>query len=285
MFAFRPARFAPCFFFCAVLAVIATVRAQDLPAGGTWSLERLSTTTAQFAIRMHTATSDMEEDHSIPIASITGLSADALERSGTTHFQIVRDAGTLDCEGSLRNGNGGGTFAYIPSSRFVQELARRSLAAPTPLQQLQLTVGNVTLAYVDELRAAGFRPSTADLVRLMQHGVTADFVHEITAAGLHPSSIDDLVKVRDHGVTSQYVQGLTKAGFHLSSVDDAVRLRDHGVTVDYVNGLISRNLRPSAEECVRLMDHGVSLAYIDRLRAHGYHPSIDELIRLRDSGV
>ena len=52
-----------------------------------------------------------------------GLSiAQATGSGAAVNFQIVRDAGTLNCEGWFKNGSGSGHFTFTPNQSFANEM-------------------------------------------------------------------------------------------------------------------------------------------------------------------
>src|SRR5215216_1914419 len=107
-------------------------------------------------------------------AELRGLTqAQMMSSGGQVQFQIVRDAGTLNCEGWFRDGRGSGHFVFSANPGFVAELKKRGFASPTDSQQFSLAVHEVSLAFIDELRAQGYEQPTVDqLVRMGQHGVS-----------------------------------------------------------------------------------------------------------------
>ena len=275
-------------FLIALMAVCpAVVRAGELPYNGTWTIQKLSASMVQFGVRARTANDTYEDDHSVPLSRLSGLSGNALAGSGDVKFDVVSDAGTLHCEGSVRNGNGGGTYAYEPNSRFGAALTQRAMNTPSPQEQYRMTLGGVTLAFIDTLRAQGYHPTTDAIIELVDHGVDENYVRGLAAAGLRLNSTDELVRARDHGVTVEYVKAMSDAGYRTTNVDELIRMRDHGVDAAFVRGLQAAGLRAiSADELVEARDHGVSADFIAGLDKAGYHiTSVEELVRLRDHGV
>jgi hypothetical protein len=99
---------------------------------------------------------------------LRGLTTSQLSSySGPVKFQLVRDAGTFNFEGELRNGRGTGFFTFDPDSRFPQQLASRGYEQPTAKQQFWLALSDIGYAMLDELRAEGYeRPSVSQLVKM-----------------------------------------------------------------------------------------------------------------------
>ena len=58
-------------------------------------------------------------------SELRGLPSNLSSYSGPAKFQLIRDAGTFNFEGELRDGRGTGFFTFSPDSRFPQQLASR----------------------------------------------------------------------------------------------------------------------------------------------------------------
>jgi hypothetical protein len=255
---------------------------------------------------------------SSPVAlSDAGIPADRLRGPvGPVTFRMQREPGTFDCTGSAGEGSGAGQFRYEPSAKFDDALASRGLARPTFQQSLELAIAGATLGFVDQLRASSQHATTADIVRVVQHGVNPKYIAELAALGYRTSSLDELVRLRDHGVTPDFVRAIQAAGYRDLSAGDLVRLvdhgvgeryiaemraagytkvtadelitlRDHGVTPRYIGDLGAAGYKNlGASDLITLRDHGVSAAFVGRLKSHGYaNLSVHDLIRLRDSGI
>src|SRR2546430_566059 len=110
----------------------------------------------------------------VPLSQLVGLSEADMRGAGVTvHFKIVRSAGTLDCEGWFASGKGSGHFTYQPNPAFVSELTKRGIDGPPPTawEQFQMTMADVGLELVDELKRQGYdRPTAGLLARMATHG-------------------------------------------------------------------------------------------------------------------
>jgi hypothetical protein len=258
---------------------------QTPPTSGAWTLNRTSDGQADVELSIRTANSSWNYGNTESFDEFHGLDQHALDGSGATvHFSIVRDPGSFVCDGWVAHGGGGGTFTYAPSATFASELAARGMGTLTPMDQFRMTMSTVTLAYIDELRKAGYKPSATQLISMMDHGVSRRYVEGLFAIGYHPGTVDDLIRMRDHGVSLDFLTAMHSAGI-TPSADEAIQMRDHGVSADFVGEMKQEGYQPSIDQLIRLRDHGVSAAYVARLKKAGYHPTIDDLIRLRDAGI
>jgi hypothetical protein len=154
----------------------------------------------------------------VPLRQLDGLAAAAWHGSGVVvHFRIVRDAGTLACDGWFDRGKGSGHFEYTPSTQFVADLARRGIGAPTSKQQFQMTMANLGIDLVDELAREGYeRPSVDDLTRMATHGVDRTYLLSLDSAHYRLGSPAALIRTRDHRRRSRLHRGAGRGGIQES---------------------------------------------------------------------
>ena len=83
-------------------------------------------------------------------------------------FQLIRDAGTFNCEGWFKDGKGSGHFVFSASPAFAAELQRRLAEQHAPYHELeeeQTSLETVYLKAMGEAPAANFaRTSQPDAV-------------------------------------------------------------------------------------------------------------------------
>jgi hypothetical protein len=279
---------------CAALILgIAPANAAGTATAGRWAITTRGDDPTHVQLRLEYSDSSesgwSNSSHSsdVPVAE-AGLPPDRLRGAiAPVNFQIQREPGTFSCTGSAGEGSGAGRFTYAPSARFDDALSGRGLGRPTYRQSLELAMVGATLAFVDQLRAAGAHATLAELLRVMQHGVTPKYVADLASLGYRVGSLDQLVRLRDHGVSIEFIRAVQAAGYAQVTAEQLVTLRDHGVTPRYIGELARAGYKNlSADDLIALRDHGVSVAFVDRLRAHGYaNLSIRDLIRLRDAGI
>ncbi len=226
----------------------------------------------------------------IPIARLSGLTPAQITSvsGGQVRFQLVRDAGTLDCEGWFKDGQGSGHFVFTPNARFASDLKTRGYDAPTSEHQFMMAIHDVDLSLIDELRAQGFQqPALGQLVRMGTHGVRLEYVKELYGLGYRLKSVDELVRMVDHGVSLRYIRNLAALGYERLSVEELVRAADHGVSSEYIRNVQSAGYgRLAIDEFVRMADHGVNSKYMLALSELGYKQlPVEQLIKLADHGV
>ena len=148
-----------------LLATVPSAALAQSADRGTWQIyfepsrERVQLTVQHYedGFRRHGMTS-----FGVRPAALRGLPPSQLSSyNGPVSFRLVRDAGTFNFEGQLREGHGTGFFTFSPDPRFPQQLASRGYERPTSDQQYWLALHDVSYAMLDELRAEGYEDRDA----------------------------------------------------------------------------------------------------------------------------
>jgi len=150
---------------------------------------------------------------SFPVKGFLGLSRAQMDspRGAMTRFQMVRDAGTLACEGYFKQGNGAGTFTFSQDSGFISEMRKLGYSGLNPEMLFSMAAHNVSLDYVHGLRAANAAPSSADeLISMRIHGVSIEYIQELGTLGYRNLKAGELVTMRIHGVTTDFIRELNQ---------------------------------------------------------------------------
>ncbi|HVG17658.1 MAG TPA: hypothetical protein VNI02_01295, partial [Blastocatellia bacterium] len=167
---------------------------------------------------------------------LQGLSQAQIMSAGSqVRFQIVRDAGVLNCEGWFKDGRGSGHFTFAANPSFVSELKRRGYDEPTERQMFHMATSGMTLAFLDELKAQGYAQATLEqIVRMGTHGVTIEYVRDLKSLGYNLQSVDQVTRMVDHGVSIEFIRELIALGYKDVSAEMLVRTVDHGVTPEFI---------------------------------------------------
>lgn len=198
-------------------------------------------------------------------------------------FNITRDAGRIDCEGYIKDGEGAGIFRFSPDAQFPKAMSALGFNGIDDEMQFAMAVHDVSLEFAKSIKAEKLSGLTTDMLLAFRiHGVTPQFIREIRAAGLTADDSDKLVAFRIHGVTPGWVSDVRKWGLKVSE-DELIAFRIHGVTPAFiasVEKLGYKNL--SADQLVAMRIHGVTPEYITDMKARGLkNLTIDQLVNLR----
>ncbi|MGI8961073.1 MAG: hypothetical protein ACR2IV_15170 [Bryobacteraceae bacterium] len=175
-------------------------------------------------------------------------------------FTIARDAGTIEGEGFLKNGEGAGLFTFNPDERYTREMQSLGFSGISAGEQLAFAIHDVSLAFARQMKSLGIQGVDADkLMAFRIHGVSPQFINDLRAAGLAVSDADKLIAFRIHGVTPEYVRGLQRLGYSHPDSDQLVAMRIHGVTPEYIENLRSHGMRNlTLDQLVSLRIQGIN---------------------------
>jgi len=273
---------------CVILLVIKT-RASD-PGNdvhrGSWAISKSDEPgKVEFALMEHRHDGNSNHQSNWPMSSFPGVDFSKAGRQDV-HFTISRDAGKIDCEGYLQDGEGAGVFHFQPDPNYPREM--QSLGFPVDDQkQYAMAVHDVSLAFAREMKGEHLSDLDTDkLIAFRIFGVDKAFIDSLRAEGLKISDADKLVAFRIHGVTAQMVRSLRQAGYSPDE-DTLVAMRIHGATPEWMDQLKQRGYdHVELQKLIAFRIHGVSPEFIQKLQGLGYsHPDPDELITMRIHNV
>ena len=202
------------------------------------------------------------------------------------HFTIARDAGKIDCEGFLKDGEGAGIFHFQPDSNYPNQM--QALGFPIDDEkQFSMAVQDVSLEFARQMKNEHLTGLDADkLIAFRIFHVDKDFIEALRKEGLNISESDKLVAFRIHGVTAQMIHSLHQAGYRPDE-DTLIAMRIHGATPEWMSELKQRGYdHIELEKLIAFRIHGVSPDFIQKLQGLGYsHPEPDQLITMRIHNV
>lgn len=276
--------FAACVIFFAVKNRAADVHSEV--RSGDWTISKSDEPAkVEFSLieRHHGGMSSHESDW--PASSFQGVDFSKPGRQDV-HFTITRDAGKLDCEGFLNDGEGAGLFHFQPDPSYPREM--ESLGFPIDGEkQYGMAIQDVSLAFARQMKGEHLSGLDADkLVAFRIFRVDADFIEGLRAEGLKTSDSDKLVAFRIHGVTPQMIRSLHQAGY-TPDEDTLIAMRIHGATPEWMEQLKRRGYdHVDLQKLIAFRIHGVSPEFIGKLQGLGYsHPDPDDLIAMRIHNV
>src|SRR6185437_881973 len=144
-----------------ITALFAVSAAAQQAFSGQWLTDRVDGGNVQLQLRYErdgNGSYYSSWSHTEPLAALQGLNPADLASStgGKVQFKLVRDAGAFDCEGWARDGNASGHWTFQPNPSYVAALRQRGLSEPVPSEQFEMAMADVTLSFVDELKADGY---------------------------------------------------------------------------------------------------------------------------------
>lgn len=197
-------------------------------------------------------------------------------------FTITRDAGKIECEGFLNDGDGAGIFHFHPDANYAGEMQKLGFTVDGE-KQYGMALQDVSLEFARQMKNEHLADLDADkLIAFRIFDVNAAFIGDLRSAGVKASDSDKLVAFRIHGVTPLMVRALHQAGYSPDE-DTLIAMRIHGATPEWMSELKKRGYdHVELEELIAFRIHGVSPEFIDKLQELGYrHPEPDQLVAMR----
>jgi len=220
-----------------------------------------------------------------PVSSFSGLDISKPGRQDV-RFTVSRDAGKIECEGFLNNGEGAGVFHFSPDPNYSGQMKSLGFSVDEE-KQFSMAVQDLSLEFARQMKNEHLTDLDADkLIAFRIFNVNVAFMEDLRAAGLKVSDSDKLVAFRIHGVTPQMIRSLHQAGYSPDE-DTLIAMRIHGATPEWVEQLKKRGYdHVELEKLIAFRIHGVSPEFIEKLQGLGYsHPEPDELIAMRIHNV
>ena len=272
------------FAFCLIFAVVKN-RAAEIRSGD-WTIRKSDEAgKVEFSLMEHHRGGNSNHESDWPASSFAGVDFSKSGRQDV-RFTIARDAGKIDCEGFLNDGEGAGIFHFQPDPNYAVEMRKLGFDMDEE-KQYSMAVQDVSLEFARQMKNEHLSDLDTDkLVAFRIFRVDSAFIADLRAAGLKTSDSDKLVAFRIHGVTPQMIRSLHQAGYSPDE-DTLVAMRIHGATPEWMEELKKRGYdHVDLEQLIAFRIHGVSPEFIEKLQGLGYkHPDPDELVAMRIHNV
>jgi hypothetical protein len=226
---------------------------------------------------------------------LQGLTREQARADGPVHFSLVREAGTIECEGSFRGGKGSGTFRFTPNQSFVSAMKARGFDFEKDYSMMfgddrdhenrlfAATTLNVTTALADDLLSADFgKLETEDLFKAAIFKVDSRFMREMKESGFPGLGMEELVKARIFKVDANFVREAARMGFDKEPFESLIKMRIFKVTPEFVAEVRGEGLNDlSVEDLVKMKIFKIDADFIRRAKADGTPLEVEELVQKR----
>ena len=225
-------------------------------------------------------------------ADLQGLSREQALSGGPVKFSLVREAGTIDCEGSFQNGKGSGTFRFTGNQSFVTAMKSRGFdfEEKTSTDErdwesklFAATALNVTTALADDLLSADFgKLDVDDLFKAAIFKIDSTFMREMKASGYPNLGFEELVKARIFKIDAEFVRQVTQMGFEKEPFESLVKMRIFKVTPEFIAEARNEGLTNlSVEDLVKMRIFKIDSEFIRRAKADGVPLEVEKLVQKR----
>ncbi len=228
---------------------------------------------------------------SFAYSDLQGLTPDQAQ-NGRVTFRLVREAGTVECEGTFVNGKGNGTFRFTPDPSFLGAMSARGFdftrsdskhREAAEERQFSAALLNVTTALADDLKSVDLGPlDVDDLFKAAIFKVDSKFMAEMKASGFPDLKMEDLVKARIFNIDANYVQQVHQMGFSDKGFEGLVKFRIFKVTPEFLNELRAQGFNNlSSEEIVKFRIFNIDPDFIRRAKAEDPSVTVEQMVQMK----
>lgn len=226
-------------------------------------------------------------------SDLQGLSHEQALGGGSVRFSLVREAGTIDCEGTFQNGKGFGTFRFTPNQQFVSAMKSRGFDFEKPSKYdneretenrlFAAATLNVTTALADDLLSANFgKLDIDDLFKAAIFKIDSKFMREMKASGFPNLGMEELVKARIFKIDADFVREVAQMGFDKEPFESLVKMRIFKVTPEFINEVKAEGFQNlDVEDLVKMRIFKIDSAFIRQARSEGVPLEVEKLVQKR----
>ncbi len=231
---------------------------------------------------------------SFDLSDLQGLSNSQLTASdANVRFSLVREAGTIECEGKFTNGKGAGTFRFTANKSFVDAMRSRGFDFEKPSKHdhdnepenrlFSAATLNVTTALADDLLSANFgKLDVDDLFKAAIFKVDSKFMREMKDSGFPNLGMEELVKARIFKIDANFLRELNAAGFGSEPFESVVKMRIFKITPEFINGVRGEGFQNiEIEDLVKMKIFNINSEFIRQARADGVPMNVEKLVQRR----
>ena len=224
-------------------------------------------------------------------SELQGLTREQALNGGAVRFSLIREAGTIECEGSFQNGKGSGTFRFTGSQAFVSAMKSRGFdfekdsdsndGHQTEDRLFTAASLNVTTALADDLNSAGFgKLGVHDLFKAVIFKIDSQFMREMKASGFPNLGMEELVKARIFKIDAKFLTEATQMGFDKEPFESLVKMRIFKVTPAFIVEVRNEGLSDlSMEDIVKLQIFKIDAEFIRKAKADGVPLNVERLVQ------
>ena len=263
---------------------------------GEWeaSVKEKSPDKIHLSFERRTPNGKHQNGSSYAFSELQGLTREQAQ-NGKVSFRLVRDAGTIECEGTFVNGKGSGTFTFVPNRGFVDAMRSRGFDFekqsnknhdhPETLDEKLLTAAmlNVTVALADGLRTANFpNLDVGDLFKAAIFKIDGKFMAEMKATGFPNLGMEELVKARIFKIDAEFVRNIKDMGYGTNDFENLVKYSIFKVTPEFLADMKAEGLTNlSAEDVVKLRIFKIDAGFVRQARAEDPNMTIEDMVQMK----
>ena len=278
------------------------------PITGTWTADSRDRGDKDDAGKIHisferrTSRGRNQNGTSYAYSELQGLSRETAMGDGKANFRLVREAGTIECDGTFINGRGTGTFRFTPDMGFVSAMRSKGFdfekesgikrnrdddddsdSNSLSGRLLSAALLGVTSALADDLNSANFgKLYVEDLYKAAIFKIDGRFMAEMKATGFPNMQMEDLVKARIFKIDAEYVRQIHDMGFDNRDFESLVKFRIFKVTPEFLNELKAAGLKDlDSEDIVKCRIFKIDPEFVRKVRTEHPDATVEDMVKMK----
>src|SRR5882724_10663057 len=169
---------------CVIIGIVKTAKGANTTRSGDWTvLKSGEAGKVEFSLSEHRNHGTSRHESDWPTSAFPGVDFSKPGRQDV-HFTITRDAGKIDCEGYLKDGEGAGIFHFEPNPDYSRQMESLGFSVDGE-RQYSMAVQDVSLELAKEMKGEHLRDLDTDkLIAFRIFNVNKKFIEELRASGL-----------------------------------------------------------------------------------------------------
>ena len=282
----------------AILFIVAGafIAAAQSAVTGTWeaSIKEKTPDKIHLSLERKTEHGKNQNGSTYSFSELQGLSREQIS-NGRVSFRLVRDAGTIECEGTFVNGKGSGTFTFVPNRGYIDAMRSRGFDIEKgwkddddhreSIDERLMTAAmlNVSVALADDLRSANFpNLDFGDLFKAAIFKIDGKFMAEMKSTGFPNLGMEELVKARIFKIDSDFVRKIKDMGFGTGDFENLVKYSIFKVTPEFLADLKAEGLNNlTSEDVVKARIFKIDAEFIRKAKAEVPDVTMEQLVQMK----
>jgi hypothetical protein len=253
---------------------------------GTWTAEISSKQPDQLQLNLYRQSKQSQMGNSMNISEFRGLDRASIDAANTpVKFLLVRDAGSVQFDGTFNKGLGHGEFNFTANQEYLSAMKQLGYSE-VDSKAFELAIIDVSRAYAKEIKDLGYNPDLQGLIEARIFKVGREQIAGLKSVGVTDLSLHKLVEYQIFNVTPDYVREM-RAAFPNISLDKMVEMRIHKATPEFAKEMAQLGYSGlTADQLVAFRIHKVTPEFIREVADLGFkNLGPDQLVEFRIFGV
>ena len=212
---------------------------------------------------------DNDDSYNMSVG-INDLDLTGFRQGENVTFYLKNSTGEIKYTGKVEEESGNGTFKFIASSKYVQEISKIGLGDVKTRELMFFTIKNADASFFKSFADMGYSDQLADkATALVALEISPRFVSEIKSLGFDDIPLGKLISFKALGVTPEYIAGLKSQYGEELSVNDITSHKAMNIEPGYTAEIKKAGFDLSPQKLVAFKAMGITADYLQEIKSAG----------------